>query len=90
MVDFDPKALDPKENAKLKIDASQMPANLDFSIEMNGKIYFQRSIAGNKAEYDDLFVPPGVQEFRVIATKNGVEKTSNTVSTEFKAKKKKT
>jgi len=90
MVDFDPKALDPKENAKIKIDASQMPANLDFSIEMNGMVYFQRSIAGNKAEYDDLYVPPGVQEFRVIARKNGVEKSSNTVSTEFKAKKKKT
>ncbi len=90
MVDFDPKALDPKENAKIKIDASQMPANLDFSIEMNGKVYFQRSIAGNKAEYDDLYVPPGVQEFRVVAQKNGVEKSSNTVSTEFKAKKKKT
>ena len=89
IVDFDPKALDPKENAKIKIDASQMPANLDFSIEMNGKVYFQRSVAGNKAEYDDLFVPPGVQEFRVLAQKNGVEKSSNTVSMEFKAKKKK-
>jgi hypothetical protein len=90
MVDFDPKTLDPKENAKIKIDASQMPANLDFSIQMNGKVYFQRSIAGNKAEYDDLFVPPGVQEFRVVVQKNGVEKSSNTVSMEFKAKKKKT
>ena len=90
MVDFDPKALNPKENARLKIDANQMPTNLDFTIELNGKIYFRRSIAGNKAEYEDWFVPPGVQEFRATVQSNGVQKASNTVSTEFKAKKKKT
>ena len=27
-VDFDPRTLNPKENARLKIDAKQMPANL--------------------------------------------------------------
>jgi hypothetical protein len=35
----------------------------------------------------DLYVPPGVQEFLVVAKQGAVEKTSNTVSTEFKAKK---
>ncbi len=90
MVDFDPKSLNPKENAKLKIDASLMPANLDFTVELNGKTYFRRSMEGNKADYDDLFVPPGVQEFRATAQRNGIQKASNTVSTEFKAKKKKT
>jgi eukaryotic-like serine/threonine-protein kinase len=89
-VDFDPRALNPKENARLKIDANQMPANLDFTIELNGKIYFRRSAAGNRAEYEDLFVPPGVQEFRVTAQSNGMQKASNIASTEFKAKKKKT
>jgi hypothetical protein len=67
-----------------------MPATLDFTVEMNGKIYFHRSSAGNKAEYEGLFVPPGVQEFRVTASSGKLTKSSNIVSTEFKAKKKKT
>ena len=65
-----------------------MPAGVDFTVEMNGKLYLQRSVEGNKKQFDDLYVPPGVQEFRVTARSGAVEKTSNTVSTEFKAKKK--
>jgi serine/threonine-protein kinase len=89
-VDFDPKTLNPKENSRLIIDATRMPSNLDFTIEMNGKLYFRRSVAGNKQQYEDLFVPPGVQEFHAIARNSETQKASNTVSDEFKAKKKKT
>jgi hypothetical protein len=89
-VDFNPKALDPKGNAKLKIEADQMPASLDFTVEMNGKVYLQRSAEGNKAQFDDLYVPPGVQEFRVTARSGDVRKASNTVSTEFQPKKRHT
>ena len=89
-LDFNPKTLDPKANAKLKIDAGQMPASLDFTVEMNGKLYLQRSAEGNKREFDDLYVPPGVQEFRVTAGSGAVRKSSNTVSLEFKAKKRHT
>jgi len=89
-VDFNPKSLDPKGNAKLKIETDQMPAGLDFTLEMNGKVYLQSSAAGNKAQFDDLYVPPGVQEFRVTARSGAVQKTSNTVSTEFQAKKRHT
>ena len=89
-VDFNPKSLDPKANAKLKIEADHMPASLDFSVEMNGKIYLLRSAEGNKAEFDDWYVPPGVQEFRVTAGSGTAKKISNTVSTEFKAKTKHT
>ena len=89
-VDFNPKSLDPKANARLKIEADHMPASLDFSVEMNGKIYLLRSAEGNKAEFDDWYVPPGVQEFRVTAGTGTAKKISNTVSTEFKAKKKHT
>jgi serine/threonine-protein kinase len=89
-LDFNPKALDPKANAKLKIEASQMPASLDFTVEMNGKLYMRRSAEGNKREFDDLYVPPGVQEFRVTAASGSVRKSSNTVSLEFKAKKRHT
>ncbi|HUK41935.1 MAG TPA: hypothetical protein VLX11_12845, partial [Candidatus Acidoferrales bacterium] len=89
-VDFNPKSLDPKANAKLKIEAGQMPANLDFSVEMNGKLYLRRSDEGNKKDFDDVYVPPGVQEFRVTAESGSVRKSSNTVSAEFKAKKRHT
>jgi hypothetical protein len=67
-----------------------VPANLDFTVEMNGKLYMRRSAEGNKAEFDDFYVPPGVQEFRVTATNGSMRKSSNTVSTEFKAKKRHT
>jgi serine/threonine protein kinase len=89
-LEFNPKTLDPKANAKLKIDAGQMPASLDFTVEMNGMLYFRRSAEGNKKEFDDLYVPPGVQEFRVMAESGPVRKSSNTVSLEFKAKKRHT
>ena len=89
-VDFNPKSLDPKSNARLKIEANQMPASLDFTVEMNGKVYLRRSAEGNKTEFDDLYVPPGVQEFRVTAGSGSVRKSSNTVSIEFKAKKRNT
>jgi eukaryotic-like serine/threonine-protein kinase len=89
-LDFNPKALDPKANAKLKIEADQMPENLDFTVEMNGKLYLRRSAEGNKTVFDDLYVPPGVQEFRVTAGSGSVHKSSNTVSTEFMAKKRHT
>ena len=87
-VDFDPKTLDPKQNAKLRIDSKHMPAGVDFSVEMNGKLYLHKTSAGRDAPDDELFVPPGVQEFRVTARSGGVQKSSNTVSAEFKAKKK--
>jgi hypothetical protein len=89
-VDFDPRALNAKENSRLILDASRTPANLDFTIEMNGKIYFRRSAAGDKPEYDDYLVPPGLQEFHATAHSGDVHKASNTVSAEFIAKKKKT
>lgn len=89
-VDFNPKALDPKANARLKIEADRIPASLDFTVEMNGKIFLRRSAEGNKAVFDDLYIPPGVQEFRVTAGNGALRKSSNTVSTEFKAKKRHT
>jgi len=61
-VAFNPKTLDPKLNARLKIDLGHCPASLGFLVEMNGKTYFKGS-TGKKADYDVLFVPPGVQEF---------------------------
>jgi len=89
-VDFDPKQLDPNANAKLKIEADHFPANVAFTVEMGGKIYFERGGNNNQQLFEDLYVPPGVTEFRVIAGEGANRKTSNIVSAEFKPKKKKT
>jgi serine/threonine-protein kinase len=88
-VGFDPKALDPKQNTRLKLELDHFPSGLAFTIAMNGKTYFKGS-AGSKAEYENLFVPPGVQEFRVTVRSGGVQKTSNIVSAEFRANKRMT
>jgi serine/threonine-protein kinase len=85
-VAFDPKTLDPRQNTRLKLELDHFPAGLAFTIAMNGKTYFKGS-AGGKAEYDNLFVPPGVHEFRVTVRGGGVQKASNIVSAEFLANK---
>jgi serine/threonine protein kinase len=89
-VEFDPKTMDPNANGKLKVDATHFPVNVNFTVEMDGKIYFERGDAKAKMTFDDLFVPPGIHEFRVFAGIGVNRRTSNTVSTEFKAKKRKT
>jgi len=89
-VDFDPKQLDSNANAKLKIEADHFPANVAFTVEMGGKVYFERGGNNNQQLFEDLYVPPGVTEFRVIAGEGANRKTSNIVSSEFKPKKKKT
>jgi hypothetical protein len=88
MVAFDPHKLDPEANGKLKIDAEKFPPNVNFTVEMNGRVYFERGTNG-VLDFEDLYVPPGVPEFRVIAGDGTNRKTSNIVSAEFKAKKKK-
>ena len=85
-VAFDPKTLDPRQNTRLKLELDHFPAGLAFTIAMNGKTYFKGS-AGNKAEYENLLVPPGVHEFRVTVRGGGVQKASNIVSAEFLANK---
>jgi serine/threonine-protein kinase len=84
-LDFDPKALDRRENARLEIDAKQMPPGLSFTVEMNGKVYLQKSGPEPYKEDGAMYVPPGVQEFRVTAREGDVVKASNTVSAEFRA-----
>lgn len=80
---FDPMTLDPKQNAKLKVDAKGVPAGLQFALEMDGRTYSHDAGGADK----ESFVPPGVHEFRVTAKSGSVEQRSNTVSTEFKMKK---
>ena len=83
---FNPKSLDPKQNARLKFDLSHFPAAMPFSVEMNGHPFF-KGTAGKKADYDGLYVPPGVHEFRVSVGGASGQRTSNTVSADLVAKK---
>ncbi len=85
-VAFNPKTLDPKQNARLKIDLGHLPPTMAFTVEMNGRLYC-KGVAGKKADYDGLYVPPGVHEFRITVSSGGVQKASTTVSAEFVAKK---
>jgi len=88
-VDFDPTALKPNENAKLRIEADHFPPSLGFTLEMDGKIYFERGVK-TQSVFDNLYAPPGIHEFRAVAGLGATRKTSNIVSTDFRAKKKKT
>ena len=65
-----------------------MPNGLPYTVEMNGKVYL-RGITGENTDLDNLFVPPGVQEFSVTMKSGGQQKVSNIVSEDFKAKKRK-
>jgi serine/threonine-protein kinase len=86
---FDPRKADPNKNAKLKIDVSKFPSGLPFTINMNRQPYLQ-FVTGDGASLDNLYVPPGVQTFRVSLKSGGQEWDSNIVSDDFKAKKQKT
>jgi serine/threonine protein kinase len=88
-VDFDPTTLKPNESARLRIEADHFPASLGFTLEMDGKIYFERGVK-SQTVFDNLYAPPGIHEFRVTAGLGVTHKTSNIVSTDFRPKKKKT
>jgi serine/threonine protein kinase len=88
-VDFDPTTLRPNESARLRIEADHFPASLGFTLEMDGKIYFERSVKPQTV-FDNLYAPPGIHEFRVTAGLGATHKISNIVSTDFRPKKKKT
>ncbi len=86
---FDPRKLNPNTNAKLKIDVSKFPNGLPFTVEMNKQPYVH-FITGDGVSLDNLYVPPGVQQFRASFKSGGQEWVSNIVSEDFKTKKRKT
>ena len=79
----DATKLDPKLNARVTVDTSDMPVGLQFAILMNGKTYSRNTHGANV----DLYVPPGKQQLVVTAGSGFSGKSSNTVSTDFQAKK---
>jgi len=86
---FDPRKADPSKNGKLKIDVSKFPKGLPFTVQMNNKPYIH-FITGDGTSLDNLFAPPGMQQFQVSFKSGGEEWDSKPVSSEFKAKKTKT
>ena len=86
---FNPRTLDPNASTKLKIDTSKFPSGLPFTVEMNKQTYL-RFITGDGTDLENLYVPAGVQEFRVLMKTGGQERDSNVVSDNFRAKKHRT
>ncbi|MGH9591184.1 MAG: serine/threonine protein kinase, partial [Terracidiphilus sp.] len=72
---FNPKNLDPKTSAKLKVELKHVPDGLGFIIEMNSRPYL-RTVSGDKRSLEDLFVPPGIQEFSVVYVSAGQQKST--------------
>ena len=70
----------------MRFDLGHAPPKLNFTVEMDGKTFY-KGTAGDKADYDTLYVPPGMHQFRVAVTAGSVEKMSNAVSFQFIAKK---
>jgi serine/threonine-protein kinase len=86
---FDPRKADPDKNGKLKIDVSKFPKGLPFTVSMNNKSYIH-FITGDGSNLDNLYAPPGMQQFQVSFRAGGQEWDSKPVSSDFKAKKTKT
>jgi serine/threonine-protein kinase len=86
---FDPRKADPSKNAKLKIDVSKFPKGIPFTITMNKQPYLH-FVTGDGTSLDNLYAPPGMQQFQVSFKSGGQEWDSKPVSSEFKAKKTKT
>ncbi len=88
-VAFDPRKADPNKNGKLKIDVSKFPKGLPFTISMNKQSYIH-FITGDGTNLDNLYAPPGMQQFQVSFKSGGQEWDSKPISSDFKAKKTKT
>jgi serine/threonine-protein kinase len=86
---FDPRKADPDKNGKLKIDVSKFPKGLPFTVSMNNKSYIH-FITGDGSNLDNLYAPPGMQQFQVSFKSGGQEWDSKPLSSDFKAKKAKT
>ena len=86
---FDPRKADPNKNGKLKIDVSKFPKGLPFTVSMNNKSYIH-FITGDGSNLENLYAPPGMQQFQVSFKTGGQEWDSKPVSSDFKAKKTKT
>ncbi len=84
----DPHKLDPNSNSRFKIELSHLPLGLPVTVFMN-KAPYLNFVTGDATNLDNLYVPPGIQTFRVTLMNGSQKIVSNIVSSEFKAKKRK-
>jgi serine/threonine-protein kinase len=84
----DPHKLDPNTNSKFRIQLSHLPNGLPIVVFMSKAPYLS-FVTGDKTDLNNLYVPPGIQTFHVTAQNGGQQVSSNIVSSEFKAKKRK-
>ena len=68
---------------------SKFPKGIPFTVSMNKQPYLH-FVTGDGTSLDNLYAPPGMQEFQVSFKSGGQEWDSKPVSSEFKAKKTKT
>jgi len=80
------------ESAKLHIDDGQVPNAASFTVMMDGKELFTRKVVAEGSappKAEDLNIPPGEHEFRVVSGSGGVAVgDSSSVKDKFQSKKK--
>ena len=86
--------INPAEAAKLRIDASRLPSWVGLLVRMDGEVLVQRqprTDPRDAPDLDDILIPPGEHEFRVVSGVSGVRLgVSNSVRGEFSPGKKRT
>ena len=68
---------------------SKFPKGIPFTVSMNKQPYLH-FVTGDGTSLDNLYAPPGMQQFQVSFKSGGQEWDSKPVSSDFKAKKTKT
>jgi len=88
------RPLNPDEAAEIRIDASRLPEWVGLLVRMDGEILVQRqprTDPGDAPDLDDILIPPGEHEFRVVSGVSGARLgVSNSVRGEFAVGKKRT
>jgi serine/threonine protein kinase len=85
-VNFNPKSLDPKTNAGLRLDLSSLPSALMVTVQLDGNTYWTGT-AGDHDSYSGLFLPPGQHSLRVLVAAGGAQRASGLVDAVFQADK---
>ena len=81
-VDFDPRALDPKNSTALSLDFESLPPALGVTVVFDGKIYWTGT-ASEKDKTQGLRVPAGRHSLRVLVGPGDVKKSSGEMPADF-------
>ena len=88
-----PTGVDAENAGRLHIDDGRVPNSVSFLILLDGKLLMQRGVLGegqSSPSREDLLVTPGEHQIKVVTLSGGIAVAeSNTVTQDFKSKKKK-